>query len=228
MRTFWLLLCLLGLPVGAQASDFITLGEVLEALQGTQYAELVVAPAPAPGGERVVRRRDIQRVLREHDVPSDGLRIPRFVRVGRASKELQAAALRGPLTDGIQAVVGACEVLDVTPPSALSVGTGELVVQAEPPAGSLRTGSRSIAVEVSSGGRPQRVLVRARIECPPPVMGAGDSVRIVVQIGAVRASAPGKTRQPGRVGDVISVINMVTGARLMARVVDNDTVEVTQ
>ena len=91
-----------------------------------------------------------------------------------------------------------------------------------------RTGTSSIMVVLEAPGRETRLPVRASVTCPPPVIAPGSTVRIVVNIGQVRASVPGEARQPGRIGDVIRVSNRVTRGTLLARVVSAEVVEVVQ
>ncbi|MDD9946753.1 MAG: flagella basal body P-ring formation protein FlgA [Myxococcales bacterium] len=228
MFVFRLVACLGLLTLCAsagQAQDRITAGEVMPSLRGGPHSDIVIAPAPTAGSSRIVRRRDVRRALRAHGVDLAGLRIPRQVRISRAARDVEGGTLLPVITEAVAQVVGPCTVERVRVPRRVTLGAGEPSVVAEPPA-TVRDGTVSIALELLSGAQAQRLIVSARLSCPPPVVGPGDLVRVTVRVGAVLASAPGRARQAGRVGEVIRVVNTATGARLSARVVDHDTVEV--
>ncbi|NCC67884.1 MAG: flagellar basal body P-ring formation protein FlgA, partial [Clostridia bacterium] len=71
----------------------------------------------------------------------------------------------------------------------------------------------------------QTVVTDRMIE-NPPLVKRGDSVTIVAQGGGVRATAAGKARQKGCLGDRIAVVNLDSQRTIYAQVVDGRTVAV--
>ena len=57
-------------------------------------------------------------------------------------------------------------------------------------------------------------------------MSSGASLRLIVRIGNVVASAPGQASQNGRIGQVIRVRNLSTQRALMARIIDAENAEI--
>lgn len=208
-----------------QAQEAISLAEVLPVLQGTELGELEVGPAPAPGDERTVRRREVLAALRRAGRSADGLRIPRAKRIRREARVLEAEALRVLFRSALSARLSPCSIERLRVPDSVTVADGELEVRSDvrPPR---RSGSVSASVLLEAGGQVTRVAVRATLRCPPPLVQPGRRVRVVAVVGNVRASVPGTARQAGRVGDVIKVTRSRAGVSLRARVIDAQTVEV--
>lgn len=203
----------------------VTLAEILPALAGTELGALDLGPAPAPGETRTIRRSDVLRALSAAGRDARGLALPRVARVHRDVRAVAGAEVDALLRPAIDAALGACRVRALDPPRDLRLGTGrpEIAAEVAPPRAS---GRLAVPVRIVEGGRTLRIVVPADVECPPPVVAPGARVRIVVVVGAVRATAPGQALQAGRVGDEIQVTNLLSRARLSARVLDAGTVEV--
>ncbi|MEM9070797.1 MAG: flagella basal body P-ring formation protein FlgA [Myxococcota bacterium] len=201
------------------AQDTIRLAEVLPVLAGSELGDVEVADAPPPGQVRQVRRGQILRAIAEAGLSANGLRIPRSVTVRRGSQELDRDALERVIRPAVTTRLAPCAVESVRVPRTITLGEGEVRVQSEmrPPVRN-RT-SLSGMVTLSAGGVSRTVPVRVQLRCPPPVVQPGGRIRIVAQIGNVRATAPGEARQPGRIGDVIRVHNPATRRTLLARIV---------
>jgi hypothetical protein len=143
----------------------------------------------------------------------------------RTTQRLDRDALERLLRQSVEASLAPCDVTELDLPSSLVLPAGE------PSVASLATvprasGRVSAPLIVTVGTQETRVLVSARVVCPAPVVSPGGRVRIVVVVGAVRASAPGIVSQPGRPGDEVRVTNTETRVQLTARVIDSGTVEV--
>ena len=67
------------------------------------------------------------------------------------------------------------------------------------------------------------VIVGRRISLKPKVV-IGQSVKLVIRIGRVEATAEGKAMEDGHIGERIRVLNLVTNGRLKGRVAENGTV----
>jgi hypothetical protein len=213
-------------PVSADdAPDRVTLAEVLPALAGSALGALDLGAAPAPGDVRVVRASDIRRAIRAAGHDARGLAIPRTTRVRRDARRLAREEVERLLRPAVESSLAPCVIESVELPGALVLpaGTPTVTTDAVAPRASGRVAAPLV---VRVGGREMRVLASARVACPEPVVTAGARVRIVVAVGAVRASAPGLAGQPGRPGDEIRVTNLDTRAQLRARVIDAQTVEV--
>lgn len=59
-----------------------------------------------------------------------------------------------------------------------------------------------------------------------PVVQRGDMVTILVQSGGLRVTAPGKVLDDGFKGQAVSVLNTMSSKKIIARVIDNLTVQV--
>ncbi len=207
------------------APDRVTLAEVLPALAGSALGALDLGAAPSPGEVRVVRASDVRRAIRAAGRDARGLDIPRATRVRRDARRLDRAEVERLLRPAVESALAPCDVeaLELPASLVLPAGTPTVSVEAEAPRASGRVAAPLL---VRVAGREQRVLASARVACPAPVVTAGARVRIVVAIGAVRASAPGIVGQPGRPGDEVRVTNLDTRSQLRGRVVDAHTVEV--
>ncbi len=206
--------------------DVITLAEIVPALEGSELGALAIGPAPAPGTARRVRRTEVVRALARAGRDARGLVIPRSVEVRRTLRALDAEGVDALLRPVLTQALAPCELVGWRGPTRLELGEAAPTIEADidPP---LRAqGSVSGVVRLRQAGREQRVAVRADVRCPEPSVAAGDRVRVVVRIGPVLASAVGVARQPGRVGDVIRVTNEGSRTALLARIVDDETVEV--
>jgi hypothetical protein len=225
MRALLVTLLCLAAPLPAAAQARIVLSEVVPALEGTELGDLEVGPAPPPGGVRTVRRSEVLAALRRAGRETRGLAIPRVTRVRRAARRLDAEALRALARPAVEAAMAPCSIESLTVTAEATVAPGALEVAAEGHA-PRRSGSSALVIVLRAAGREVRVPAQARVRCPPPVVRPGARVRIVARFGAVEARAPGRARQPGRVGEVIRVRNTQSHQSLRARVVDADTVEV--
>jgi len=143
----------------------------------------------------------------------------------RTTQRLDQRAVERLLRASVETSLAPCDVaeLDFPPSLILPAGAATVASLATAPRASGRITAPLI---VTVGDAETRVLVSARVVCPAPVVAAGARVRIVVVIGAVRASAPGIVAQPGRIGDEVRVTNIDTRVQLRGRVVDAGTVEV--
>jgi len=211
--------------VADDAPDRIVLAEVLPALAGSALGSVDLGAAPAPGEVRVVRASDVRRAIRAAGHDTRGLDIPRTTRVRREARRLERSEVERLLRPAVVSALAPCGVESLELPAALVLpaGTPTVTTEVEAPRASGRIAAPLV---VRVAGREQRVLASARVTCPEPVVSAGARVRIVVSVGAVRASAPGLAGQPGRPGDEIRVTNLDTRAQLRARVIDAQTVEV--
>ena len=162
------------------------------------------------------------------DTPADTARGSagrRRGRTHRTTQRLDQRAVERLLRASVETSLAPCDVaeLDFPPSLILPAGAATVASLATAPRASGRITAPLI---VTVGDAETRVLVSARVVCPAPVVAAGARVRIVVVIGAVRASAPGIVAQPGRIGDEVRVTNVDTRVQLRGRVVDAGTVEV--
>jgi len=72
---------------------------------------------------------------------------------------------------------------------------------------------------------PQKVILEGDIEIPP-VVKRGDTVKIVVFLSNLIATARGVVRESGRIGDKIKVVNIDSKKTLHATIIDRDTVRI--
>lgn len=217
---------LLGLhlaPSASRAEDRILLSEVLPALDGTDLGTLELGSAPPPGGARMVRRSEVLHALRRAGRSPEGLAIPASTRVRRGAQELDTEAIEKLGQSALEEALAPCQVEEVRWPSGVRTAEGELDIRAEAQRPS-RSGSVSATLILDSRGRSTRVPLRAQVTCPPPVLQPGSRVQIVVENRHVRASAPGEARQPGRIGDIIRVTNLLSRHTVRAEVVNGETV----
>jgi flagella basal body P-ring formation protein FlgA len=89
---------------------------------------------------------------------------------------------------------------------------------------------RSVPVEVA-GARavvdiPAGQVLQKQMIVPAPLVRGGETVTITVRSGGLQVQTQGVASQPGRLGDVIRVVNAGSGRRLSARVVGPASVEV--
>jgi hypothetical protein len=225
MRTLYLSLLLLLVAESVAADDRVLLQEVMPDLAGTPLGAVDVAPAPSPGTSLSVRRSDVLRALAQAGLGSQGLQIPRMVKVTREVASVPSAAFAELARNAVTEATAPCDLHDARYPNDVRLASGPRTFRAEFSNG-LRNGSSTGSVIVESGGRSVRVPVVVRLTCPPPEIAAGSQVTAVAVVGHVRASAPAEARQPGRTGEIIRITNRATGASLRARVVDSRTVEV--
>ncbi|MET0388342.1 MAG: flagella basal body P-ring formation protein FlgA [Polyangiales bacterium] len=212
------------MPVAAE--DRITLAEVMPALTDTPLGAVEVAAAPPAGTSLTVTRSDVLRALTQAGVESavKATDIPKRTSIRRDAVALTREELTEHARDAIAEATAPCELREARYPSEVRVNAGPREYQAEFP--SLRTGSVTGAVLVTSGGRVTRVPVITNLSCPPPEVRSGVQLTAVAVVGNVRASAPAEARQPGRRGDIIRIVNKATGANLRGRIIDAQTVEV--
>jgi hypothetical protein len=150
--------------------------------------------------------------------------IPKATRVTREQVVVARDQLAAQAHEAVSDAVSPCELREARFPGDVRVNAGPREYRGEFTA--LRTGSVTGAIYVTSGGRVTRVPVIASLNCPPPDITAGTQVTAVAVVGNVKASAPAEARQPGRVGQVIRILNRATGASLQGRIIDAHTVEV--
>jgi hypothetical protein len=224
MKHWWLWIWLL-LALPASAQERITLAEVIPALSGTELGDIDLGEAPAPGLSRVVSRSEVLAALRRVDRSAKGLLIPRATRIERVARRIEASELAALIAPALSEAISPCELGQLRALDAVSVPQGQLVVRAEGRAPA-RSGNVSAVVILESRGRALRLAVRATAVCPAPLVQSSSPVRIVAKIGNVVASAPGEAHQAGRLNDIVLVSRRTDGARIRARVVDRDTVEV--
>lgn len=226
----WSALLLLAAAVAHADEGHILVSEVLPSLAGTELGAVPIAAAPLPGTTMVVRRGEVLRALDRAGFSGKDLDIPRATRVTREVVKLSKDTL---LTESMPALALAaepCELQTARISAYAKVVAGPRTISAELPKHG--SGARATtlhvtgAIFVESGGQRVRVPVMARLTCPPPEVSAGSQLTVVAAIGAVRASAPAEARQPGRIGEIIRVVNRATGASLRARIIDAQTAEV--
>jgi hypothetical protein len=215
---------LVAAPV-ACAQDRITLAEILPALAGSELGALDLAPAPPPGGVRVLSRPEILRAIAEAGRSAEGLDIPRTARIAREGEHLDAEALTRLAGPAVAEAMGPCEVSELAVRGEIDVPSGERSVEVDRPA-RLDGGAVAFSVRIGVGRFLGRVTGQAILRCPEPVVTPGTGVTARVAIGAVRVSARGVCREAGRVGDVVRVRIEDTGGLVEARVIDGSTVEV--
>ncbi|MEY4577072.1 MAG: Chaperone for flagella basal body P-ring formation [Pseudomonadota bacterium] len=208
------------------AEDRVLLAEVLPALIDTPLGAVDVAAAPLPGATMTVRRADVLRALSQAGLAGSlkSENIPKATRVTRQQVVVPREQLAAQAHNAVSDAVSPCELREARFPSDVRVNSGPREYRGE--FTGLRTGSVTGAVFVTSGGRVTRVPVIASLSCPPPDITSGTQLTAIVIVGNVKASAPAEARQPGRVGDVIRIVNRATGASLHGRVIDSHTVEV--
>ncbi|MDH5492051.1 MAG: flagella basal body P-ring formation protein FlgA [Myxococcales bacterium] len=209
----------------ARADDRITVAEILPLLEGTPLGEVAVADAPLPGSSRIVRRAEIRVAIEEAGHDPSSLRIPRSTRVHREARRIEREELHRLLAPALERAAAPCQIERLRLPRSITVGGGALSSRVElgrPGSSGRVTGAITLEVR----GREHRFPLSGTLSCPPPVIANGARVQIVAIVGPVRASAPGEARQPGHVGDEIRVRNLLTRSMLLARVIDDHTVEV--
>lgn len=214
-----------GVTLAQEEPDGVTLAEIIPVLTGTPAGELIVAPAPEPGRARRVRRSEVLRAMRRAGMSTAGLAIPRSTNVRRAANDLEGDALRQRALPPIEASLAPCRAHDVRLPRSVSLPAGRLDLRVDARAPN-RSGRTSGVVIMEARGVERRLPFSARVTCPPPVVQAGATIRILARFGNVSASAPGEATQSGRVGDVIRVRNTTTRRALRGRIIDERSVEV--
>ena len=224
---------LASLPSAAHAdeiaveSDRVTLGMILPALSGSDLGGIDIGAAPLPGAHSVIRASDIKAKLKENGRDARGLDIPRSVKVVRRARSLEGDKLEEMVRTVLAPQVAPCDVAQLSPLSAVTIGEGDFELEAEPVARK-QSGRTQANITLRQGERSQRISAQAVLHCPDPVMLPGNTIRLVAVAGPVRVSAPGTANQPGRVGDEIRVTNQLTKRALKARVIDAQTAEVIQ
>lgn len=208
-----------GLVLGAwpAQADEVRLGELLPELRGTAVGDVTLGEAPAAGEQRWLSRRKVLQAVRKAGLSVDGLVLPPRLRVSRKARVLAKEEVNGLVQGPIEAAMAPCEVTEVRAQTPLRVGEGP--VQAEVPSrAGLRDGRMSVIVLVRSSFATARVPVMIQLNCPPPAVHSGDRVRLETHVASVRATAPGKALQTGRVGEFVQVENVATGTRLRGQV----------
>ena len=225
LRLLLIAFALVSAPLTVVAEDKITLAEVLPILAGSEMGATPIMSAPAPGTSRTVRAADIRAALRAQGKDVQGLVIPDATIIHRESRVIAHDELEQMVRPAVTSAFAPCTVNDITIPSQVIVGSGEVGVRAvgTPPS---QGGRASANVVLHVGDRDTRIAVGADVVCPPPAMTPGSRVSIVVVVGNVRATAPGTALQSGRVGEEIRVTNNLSNAAIRARIVDGTTVEV--
>ena len=215
-------------PAEVEAQDDrsrVTLAEVIPALAGSELGALDLGPAPAPGNARVLGRAEIQAALRAAGRTSEGLAIPRSIRIERRTRALGRDEIAQLARPAIEASVAPCEIGAIEVRSDATLPEGDPTIRVEGPARP-DDGPAVMTVVLTQGAHASRVTAQVRLTCPAAVVRPGSQVRVVVRTGAVVASADGITRQSGRVGDRVRVHVTSTGAFVEGRVVSSSTVEV--
>lgn len=211
----------------AAADDRVTVAEVLPLLRGSAAGEVDLGPAPLPGGERVVRAREVRSALEAAGHDARGVQIPVSTKIRREAQAMDRSAIVDLVRPELNRAFFPCIVTEVQAPPRITLATGDVVVEATGRA-PRTSGHAAASVVLRAGGRDTRLSIVADVECPAPVVSPGGRVQIVAIYGRVRASAPGTAIESGRVGDDIRVTNSLTRTTLRGRVVDANTVEVLQ
>ena len=73
---------------------------------------------------------------------------------------------------------------------------------------------------------PAGTVLTSRRVTPMPKVVIGQSVRLVIHIGRIEASAEGKALQDGQIGEKIRVLNLVSGVRLHGRVAADGSISI--
>ncbi len=209
------------------SGERITLAMILPALAGTELGSLDLGASPQPGRPMWVRASDVRAALRRDHRDDRGLSIPSRTRVLRPVRLLDAKELERLARDSLQAVLAPCKVESIAPlePQTLAAGEVTVTAVAEPP----RTSGRvAFQLTVTQSSTSSTQHAQAVVECPPAVVAAGATLRLVATVGAVKVVAPGVAGQAGRVGDEIRVTNSITRKALKARVLDAQSAEVLQ
>lgn len=194
------------------------------AISSLMIAALLLAPHAAPAQDRAAPDGPAQDTAGQEAIAHDRA-ARRRGRARRSTQRLDQRAVERLLRDSVETSLAPCDVTELDFPPSLILPAGDATVA------SLATAPRASGritapLIVTVGDAETRVLVSARVVCPAPVVAAGARVRIVVVVGAVRASAPGVVAQPGRIGDEVRVTNVETRVQLRGRVIDSGTVEV--
>ncbi len=208
----------------AQAVDMKSASDSLVTASLMFAALLLIVPHAAPAQDRSTRDDAVPDNAAQ-DTATHGRAARRRGRTQRTTQRLDQRAVERLLRDSVETSLAPCDVTELDFPASLVLPAGDATVA------SLATAPRASGritapLIVTVGDAETRVLVSARVVCPAPVVAAGARVRIVVVIGAVRASAPGIVAQPGRVGDEVRVTNVDTRVQLRGRVIDAGTIEV--
>ncbi len=212
-------------PTAAADEGDILLSEIVPLLAGSPAGDLVVAEAPPPGSERLVRRSEVLAALREAGLDARGIAIPRVTRIRRDPTILEGEDLQARAMPAIREALAPCEAQSVRLPRRVTLPPGEISIDVDARVPQ-RTGSASGVAVFSAGTVNRRLPFSARVTCPPPAVSPGSRIRLVVRIGNVTATAPGEANQAGRIGDIIRVRNLSTRRALRARVIDGHNAEV--
>ncbi len=233
-KTICAVAMLVALPYQVRAEDAVnvdgervTLAMILPALSGTELGDLDLAPAPLPGETTVIRASDVKAKLKESGRDARGLLIPKSVKLTRKKRTLEGKELDGLVKVALTTRVAPCNVEELSPLSAVTLGDGEFTVEADVMPRK-QSGRTSASVTLVQGERRQRLSIQAVLSCPEPVLAPGATIRLIVRRGAVVVTAPGVANQPGRVGDEIRVTNSMSKKALIGRVIDAQSVEVVQ
>lgn len=234
MRTVFLMLVLaLLLAAGhVRAEAAILLAEIVPSLAGTELGDVSIAPAPAPGATRVVRRSEVLRALERAGQGQYGqaLLIPRETRISRELVRVDKQRIVDEAHEALAEAAAPCTLEQARVSSDARVLAGPRAYSAELPKRGASQAAAALqitgAIFVDSGGQRVRVPVLAKLSCPPLDVLAGQQITVIASVGSVRASAPAEARQGGRVGEIIRLTNRATGASLRGRLLDAQTAEV--
>jgi hypothetical protein len=188
----------------------IVVGDLVE---GSEYGDLELGPAPPPGGSRLVERREVLDAIRQSGGTVSQVKMPSTVRVVRASRRLDTRALEAmaePLL--IKALPGgvtihafhALHTLVVSPSATLRKSPMSKLPRR---AGEVRT---TVMFEfVSDGEVEARLPVAVTLNLDERAAQAdvvrGARIDLVIERGPAKVTASGFAMSDGDVGDVISV-----------------------
>ena len=211
-------------PGVAWAQAKVLLHEIIPALAQSELGALEIGEAPAPGSSRTVRRREVLRALSAAGHSPRGLAIPRATRIRREEQVIEREQLARLIRPALERARAPWSVGQVRGQRSVTLPKGQVEVRTDARA-PVRGRSLGAFVELRVGGQSRRLPVRAALQCPDPTVKVGSRVRIVVQVGNVRATATGVARQAGRVGDLVKVSRSDGHTTLLARVLSEDEVE---
>jgi Chaperone for flagella basal body P-ring formation len=204
--------------------DTVSLKEILPVLAGSELGDLTIADAPPPGQAATILAVDVKRRLKDggHDIR--GLVIPKSTHVERRVQTVSDAELKERVTAVLAPTVAPCDIERVSSFGPLTLADGPFELSADTP---LRrsSGRSTFSVRVVQGDDTRKLHGQIELQCPPPAVQAGSSVKLTVTTGAVRVSAPATAHQPGQPGDSIRVTSQLNRQSYLARIVDATTVE---
>ncbi len=204
----------------------VTLPDVVPGL-GSQFADVDLGPAPAPGGSRLVTRAAMKKALKRQQV--HGItKLPSAVRVVRKMRKLDKAALTKITKKAIakHGLPRGVSLSVVRARGGVSVAAGWSDVKISVPKNPRRTGTWSTTAMLSftlGKHRLARVAVPVTMKlsaaAAKPDISRGDAVQVAVVRGLVRVSVRAFAKKDADIGDIFPAQLRPSGRVLRAKLI---------